>query len=69
MVEYGNTVAHGAGEVPGGGHAGGGSIDVGANVSQFVNNAVHTVSTMPPEQLVLLCVAVFVGLLLLRRAF
>ena len=69
MVEYGNGVGHAAGEVPGGGHAAGGSIDVGANVSHFVNNAVHTVSTMPPEQLVLVIVAVFVGFLLLRRAF
>lgn len=69
MVEYGNGVAHGAGQVPGGHTTGGGSIDVGSGVGHFIDNAVHTVSTMPPEQLVLLVVAVFVGLLILRRAF
>ena len=39
----------------------GGSQDLGAGVSAFVHNAVHTVQVMPPEQLLLLVVVVLDG--------
>src|SRR6478735_5490204 len=54
MAEYGEGVGHatGAGKAIGGGS--GGSQDLGAGVSAFVHNAVHTVQVMPPEQLLLL---------------
>jgi hypothetical protein len=69
MVEYGGAVSQGSGQAVGAGHGSAGSIDAGAAVSQFVGNASHTISTMPPGELVLLVVAVFIGLLILRRVF
>ena len=68
MVEYGQGVGQATG-VAGGGGGGGGSMDAGAAFGQFVNNAVHTVSTMHPAQLALLVVIVVVGLLIFKRAF
>jgi hypothetical protein len=68
MVEYGNGVGQATG-VAGGGSGSGGSMDAGAAVGQFLQNAVHTISTMPPTQLVLLVVVVLVGLLIFKRAF
>jgi hypothetical protein len=65
MVEYGNGVSQGAGQV-GGGH-GGGSVDVGTAVGDWISNAGHTIATMPPAELAVLIVAVLAGLLLLRR--
>jgi hypothetical protein len=44
-------------------------MDAGAALGQFVNNAVHTISTMPPTQLALLVVIVVVGLVIFKRAF
>lgn len=44
-------------------------MDAGAAFGQFIDNAVHTVSTMPPAQLALLVVIVVVGLLIFKRAF
>jgi hypothetical protein len=67
MVEYGNGVGQATGVAGGGG--GGQSLDAGAAFGQFVTNAVHTVSAMPPAQLALLAVIVIVGLLIFRRAF
>ena len=68
MVEYGNGVGQATG-VAGGGGGGGGSMDAGAAMGQFVDNAIHTISTMPPTQLALLVVVVVVGLLIFKRAF
>ena len=68
MVEYGNGVGT-ATEVAGGGTGGGGTMDIGQQASAFVHDAVHTVSTLPPEGLVLLVIAIFLGLVLLRKAF
>ena len=69
MVEYGNGVGT-ATEVAGGGTGGGGgTMDIGQQASAFVHDAVHTVSTLPPEGLLLLVIAIFVGLMLLRKAF
>jgi len=74
MVEYGGGISHGpAGQVSGpggasGGIGGGGNTDLFAPVGQFIDSAVHTVSTLSPTELAVLVVAVFVGLLILRRA-
>lgn len=70
MVEYGNGVSGVAGQFAGGRTGGGGSVDVGAGFGQFVTNSVHTLSTLPPAELVGLAFVVGIGLLLLlRRAF
>lgn len=69
MVEYGNGIDQVAGKVAGGSGAAGQSVDVGASVSQFVANSVHTISTMPPTYLVVGLVIIVFGLILLRRAF
>jgi hypothetical protein len=71
MVEYGGGISHGpAGQVSGG-HplaGGGGGADVGANVSNFFNDAVNTFSAMPLlEQVVLVVAAMIIGYFLLRR--
>ena len=42
-------------------------MDVGASVGQFVNNSVHTISTLPPA--VLIAAALVLGFLILKRAF
>jgi hypothetical protein len=68
MVEYGNGVGQASG-IAGGSGGGGQSMDAGAALGQFVNNAVHTISTMPPTQLALLVVIVVVGLVIFKRAF
>lgn len=71
MVEYGGGVSNGpAGQVQGGGGAGttGGSVDLFAPVGQFVGDTMHTLSTMSPGELLLVAAAVFIGLLILRRA-
>lgn len=67
MVEYGNGVGQTTGIA--GGSGAGQTVDAGAAVGQFVNNAIRTVQTMPPGQLALLVVAVIVGFVILRRAF
>lgn len=69
MVEYGNGVSGVAGQVAGGSGATGRSVDFGAQASQFITDSVHTLSTMPPAGLLALAVAVFVGFLLLKKAF
>ncbi|MEO5941233.1 MAG: hypothetical protein ABIZ72_09545 [Candidatus Limnocylindrales bacterium] len=67
MVEYGNGVGQATGVAGDGG--GGGSMDAGAAVGQFVGNAVTTLAAMPPWQLGLLAVIVVVGFLIFKRAF
>ena len=69
MVEYGNGVSQGAGQFGGSHGTGGGVVDVGAQVGNAIGNAAHTVSTMPPGELVVAAVLIVVGLALLRRAF
>jgi hypothetical protein len=66
MVEYGQGVGQATGASGGGG---GGKQDLGAGVEAAINNAVHTVSTMPPATLVVIVVVIFIGLIILRRAF
>jgi hypothetical protein len=69
MAEYGNGVSGVAGQVTGGSGTGGRAVDVGASASQFLNDSVQNLSTMPPAALVALVVVVFLGLLFLKRAF
>jgi len=69
MVEYGNGVGQVAGRSGGGGGGGGQSLDVGAQLSQFVTDSAHTISTMPPAALVAGVVLILIGLMMLRRAF
>jgi hypothetical protein len=69
MVEYGNGVGTATGVAGGGSGGGGQTMDAGAAFGQFVGNAVHTISTMPPTQLALLAVIVVVGLVIFKRAF
>jgi hypothetical protein len=67
MVEYGNGVSQGAGQVGGSHGGGGGSVDVGSAIGDWFANAGHTISTMPPAELAVLIVAVLAGLFLLRK--
>jgi hypothetical protein len=70
MVEYGNGVGGVAGQVAGGRTAGGGPVDLGASLGQFMTNSVHTFSTLPAAEQVVLALVVVIGLLfVLRRAF
>ena len=71
MVEYGGGIENGpAGQVSGGHPLGnGGGVDLGGGVQAFVTNAVHTVTTMDPVWLVVWVVVIFLGLVILRRAF
>jgi hypothetical protein len=69
MVEYGNGVSGVAGQVAGTTGGPGRTIDLGAQASQFLTDSVQTLSTLPPAGLLALAVGVFLGLLLLRRAF
>ena len=74
MTEYGNGISHGpAGQVSGGGGGGtnpfSGGADIGASVGNFVNDTVHTISTMSPLQLLLLVAVIVIGFIILKRAF
>ena len=69
MVEYGNGVGQVSGKVAGGSSGGGQSVDMGASVSHFVTTSMHTISTMPPAYLVVGVIIIFLGLIILRRAF
>ena len=65
-----------AGQVGGGGGPAGGtnpfaggSTDVGAAVGNFVNDSIHTLSTLTPVEMLLLVVVLFVGFVILKRVF
>jgi hypothetical protein len=68
MVEYGNGVGQVAGQAAGG-HGGSQQVDLATSVSQAVADSIHTVSTLPPGELLLGLVLVLVALIVLRRAF
>ena len=69
MVEYGNGIGKGpAGQVGGPGGGGGAGQDWGAQLIHTASGAVDTIARLPTEQLVLLVVAVFIGLWVLKRA-
>jgi len=67
MVEYGNGVGQVAGHA--GGQGAGKQVDLGASFANLVSDPVHTISTLPPTTLVVIVVVVFLGLVVLRRAF
>jgi hypothetical protein len=67
MVEYGNGVGQTTG-VAGGSH-GGGTMDAGAAVGQFITDTVNNISALPPTTLFLGIVVIVVGFILLKRAF
>ena len=67
MVEYGNGVGQATGA--GGGGGGGGTTDVGAQIGRFINDSVDTIAALPPEMLIIGIVAIFLGLVILKRAF
>ena len=69
MVEYGNGVGTATKVANGGSGGGGGSMDVGAAAGNFIHDAANTVSTLPPEALIAIVIVIFLGLLVLRRAF
>jgi len=69
MFEYGNGVGEVAGKAGGGSGGSGAPMDVGASMSQFVTDSVHTISTTPPGILLLWLVVIVVGLMLLKRVF
>ena len=73
MVEYGNGISGGAGQVTGsgGGGGGGGGVngDWGAAIGQAANDAVTTLMALPTWQLALIVVGVIAGLIILKRAF
>jgi hypothetical protein len=68
MVEYGQGVGQATG-VAGGGGGGGGSTDIGASAAAFVRDTADTIAALPPEALVAIAIAIFLGLIVLRRAF
>jgi hypothetical protein len=67
MVEYGNGVGQTTG-VAGGSH-GGGTMDAGAALGQFITDTVNTLSALPPTTLVLGIVVIVVGFNIQKRAF
>jgi hypothetical protein len=67
VVEYGNGVGQATGA--GGGGGGGGHTDVGAQIGRFINDSVDTIAALPPELLLAGIVAIFLGLVILKRAF
>ena len=69
MAEYGQGVAQGSGLTGGGAGAGGGTMDVGQAAAGFVNDVTTTVSSLPPEALLALVVAIFLGFIVLKKAF
>ena len=68
MVEYGNGVSQGTGIATGaGGGGGGGNVDLGVEVGRWVDSAAHTISTMPPAQLIFIAFVLIAGLFVLKR--
>jgi hypothetical protein len=67
MVEYGNGVGQTTG-IAGGSH-GGGTMDAGAAVGQFITDTVNNISALPPTTLFLGIVVIVVGFIILKRAF
>ena len=67
MVEYGNGVGQATGA--GGGGGGGGHTDVGAQIGRVITDSVDAIAALPPEMLLAGIVAIFLGLIILKRAF
>ena len=71
MVEYGNGISKGpAGQVGGGGGQPlGNGGDPFANASQLVNDGWSWLTHLSTVELIIVVAVVFIGLLILRRAF
>ena len=73
MVEYGGGINNGpAGQVAGGANGNpdlGGQVDLFSSVGHLIDDATNWFSTAPTEQVVLLLAVVFLGLVVLKRAF
>ena len=72
MVEYGGGISNGpAGQVAGGsGHPDLGSqVDFFGSLSHTFNDAANFVLAQPPEVLIAAIAIIFVGLIVLKRAF
>jgi hypothetical protein len=69
MVEYGHGVSEGAGQAAGSNGGGGGMVDAGASIGQFITDSADTLAAQPPGVLLLGLVVIVLGLLILRRAF
>jgi hypothetical protein len=67
VVEYGNGVGQATGA--GGGGGGAGHTDVGAQIGKFINDSVDTIAALPPEVLIAGIIVIFLGLIILKRAF
>ena len=68
MVEYGNGVSTGTGAAGGGGGGGGGGGPEFA-LGRVLGDAVDTIAGLPPEVLVASIIAIFFGLVFLKKAF
>ena len=69
MVEYGNGVGQATGAGGGGGAAVGGHEDVLARLGTMIDNGIDTIAALPPEILLAGIVVIFLGLVILKRAF
>ena len=71
MVEYGGGINNGPAGQVGGNPGGAGSPELGTPVDFFgtINDAAAFVSAQPIEVLILGAVVIFIGLIVLRRAF
>ncbi len=69
MLEYGNAAGQVAGRANGGSGGGGHPVDVGAQLSQFATDSMHTISAMPPAALLAGFVVIVLGLIMVRKAF
>ena len=67
MVEYGNGVGQATEVAGGGGGHAAQNLDAGAAFGQFISSSVHTISTMPPAQLIFIAFVVIAGLFVLKR--
>ena len=70
MVEYGGGISEGpAGQVGGGSHVLGQGGDLFGSLSQVANDAIATVASLSPVEMAIGIVVIFLGLVILRRAF
>jgi hypothetical protein len=66
MIEYGRTAGEATGRLGSGGE-GSRPIDLGSGAMDLVSDTVESISSMPPEQLLLIGVAILAGVIILRR--
>ena len=69
MVEYGNGVSQVSGAGGGAGGGVGGNQDVIQRIGSLIGDGIDTIAALPPEMLLAGIVAIFLGLVILKRAF